>query len=175
MDAENAHEVWIDFASKYNLELKDTEQHIAFTTKRQIYSAIETTENFVIYYKFIIYEFNAIEAANIFRIAIPADLETNLFISRPNILLRIVQGKKVTILPDTFTLDINIQNEIGRIYRNFKDLTIKLTRIEVNTDDQIENDTTILELKTKYLPVNIKQVEQLRELCIKIFSELHSN
>ena len=65
MDWKKIHKIWKDFTSKYNLELKNVEQNIAFTTKKQTYSTVETHDGFNIYYKYFIYEFNAIDAANL--------------------------------------------------------------------------------------------------------------
>jgi hypothetical protein len=173
MDFDKTNKIWTDFTSKYNLELKDTEQHLIFVpNKRQTYSTIEILNNFKIYYRYRFYKFDVIDAANDFRIAIPVETESDFIISRPNILIRTFKNKKITYQTDTIELDNNIENEIIQTFNNFNDLKIKLTEIQVNSDFQIENNTSILELTTKQLPQDLEQIEKLRGLSIKILNEL---
>lgn len=173
MDFDKTNKIWTDFTSKYNLELKDTEQHLIFVpNKRQTYSTIEILNNFKIYYRYRFYKFDVIDAGNDFRIAIPVETESDFIISRPNILIRTFKNKKLTYQPDTIELDNSIENEIIQTFNNFNDLKIKLTEIQVNSDSQIENKTSILELTTKQLPQDLEQIEKLRELSIKILNEL---
>lgn len=44
--------------------------------------------------------------------------------------------------------------------------------IQVNSAPQINSNTNILELTTKQLPQQIEDIEELRELSIKILNEL---
>jgi len=173
MDFDKTHKIWTDFTSKYNLELKDIDQHLIFVpNKRQTYSTIEILNDFKIYYRYRFYKFDVIDAGNDFRIAIPVETELDFVISRPNILTRTFKNKKLIYQTDTIELDNSIENEIIQIFNDFNDLKIKLTEIQVNSDSQIENNTNILELTTKQLPQDIEQIEKLRGLSIKILNEL---
>ena len=174
MDIDKIHKIWIDFTSEYNLELKDVDKHLIFVpNKKQTYSTVETINEFKIFYKYVFYKLDVIDAGNEFRIAIPVETESNFIISRPNILIRTFKNKKINYSTDRIKLENNIENEIIQIFYNFKDLRISLIKIQVNSDDQIENNTNILELTTKQLPQDIEQLDELRELSIKILNELN--
>lgn len=173
MDFDKINKIWTDFTSKYNLELKDIDQHLIFVpSKKQTYSTVEIINDFKIYYKYVFYKLDLIDVGSDFRIAIPVETKLDIIISRPNILIRTFKNKKITYPTDTIELDSSIENEIIQIFNNFNDLKIKLTEIQVNSDSQIENNTTILELTTTQLPQDIEQIEELRELSIKILNEL---
>ena len=95
MDWNKINKIWTDFTSKYNLELKDIDQHLIFVpNKRQTYSTIEILNDFKIYYRYRFYKFDVIDAGNDFRIAIPVETELNFIISRPNILSGLLKTKK---------------------------------------------------------------------------------
>ena len=173
MDFDKINKIWTDFTSKYNLELKDIDQHLIFVpNKKQTYSTDEIINDFKIYYKYVFYKLDLINVGNDFRIAIPVETKLDIIISRPNILIRTFKNKKITYPTDTIEFESSIENEIIQMFNNFNDLKIKLTEIQVNSDSQIENNTTILELTTKQLPQDIEQIEELRELSIKILNEL---
>ena len=173
MDWNKINKIWTDFTSKYNLELKDIDQHLIFVpNKRQTYSTVEIINDFKIYYKYVFYKLDLIDVGNDFRIAIPVETKLDIIISRPNLLIRTFKNKRINYSIDIIKLDNRIENEIIRLFNKFNDLKISLTSIQVNSDSQIENNTNILELTTKQLPQEIEQIEELRELIIKILNEL---
>jgi len=173
MDWNKINKIWTDFTSKYNLELKDIDQHLIFVpNKRQTYSTVEIINDFKIYYKYVFYKLDLIDVGNDFRIAIPVETKLDIIISRPNLLIRTFKNKRINYSIDIIKLDNRIENEIIRLFNKFNDLKISLTSIQVNSDSQIENNTNILELTTKQLPQEIEQIEKLRELIIKILNEL---
>ncbi|OQX75884.1 MAG: hypothetical protein B6D64_10855 [Bacteroidetes bacterium 4484_276] len=47
-----------------------------------------------------------------------------------------------------------------------------LTPHQINSDSQIDNNTTILELTTTQLSQGVKQIEELRGLSIKTLNDL---
>ena len=98
--------------------------------------------------------------------------ESNFIISRPNILSRIIKNKKIAYSSDLIELEGNIENEIIQLFYYFYDIIIRLTKIQVNSDDQIENNTNILEITTKQLPQDIEKLEKLRKISIKVLHEL---
>lgn len=174
MDLEKIHKIWIDFTSKYNLELKDIDQHLIFVPdKRQSYLTVEYYQDYIIHYKYVFHKLDPINVGNFFRIAVPIETELNFIISRPDILQRTFKNKKIALSTNTFEIDNEIESRIIEIFNELKDLKIRLTKIEVNSDNQIENNTNILELTTKQLPQDIEQLEELRELGIKILNDLN--
>jgi len=170
MDWDKINDIWKDFCSRYGLELKNTDQHLIIN-KKQTYSTIESLNNHRIYYKYVFFKLDSIDVGNEFRIAIPIETDVSISISRPNLLMRTVQNKKINYSTDSIKLDSNTENEIIRLFNNFNDLKISLTKIQVNSDEQFKNNTTILKLITKQLPQEIEQIEELRELSIKILNE----
>jgi len=171
MDLDKINKIWIDFCLRHNLELKEIDQHLIIN-KKQTYSTVETLNDFSIYYKYVFFKLDVIDVGNEFRIAIPIETKFNISLSRPNFLIRSFKNKKIDYSTDLIKLDNNTENEIIQQFNNFNDLKISLTRMQVNSDYQIKNNTDILELKTKQLPQDIEQIEELRGLCITILNEL---
>jgi len=170
MDWNKINNIWIEFCSRYNLELKNTDQHLIIN-KRQTYSTVEIINGYRIYYKYVFFKFDTIGVGNEFRIAIPIETNISLSISRPSFLKHPLKKLKINYSKDSIKLYSNTENEIIRLFNNFKDLKISLTKIQVNSEDQFKNNTEILELITKQLPQEIEQIEELRELSIKILNE----
>ena len=170
MDWDKINNIWLEFCSRYGLELKNTDQHLIIN-KKQTYSTIEPLNSHRIYYKYVFFKLDSIGVGNEFRIAIPTETDVNISISRPNLLLRTLKNKKITYSSDLIKLDSNTENEIIRLFNNFNDLKISLTKIQVNSDEQFKSNTTLLELITKQLPQEIEQIEELRKLSIEILNE----
>ena len=171
MDWNKINNIWTEFCSRHDLELKITDQHLIIN-KRQTYSTVESLNNYRIYYKYIFFKLDTIGVGNEFRIAIPIKTNISLGILRPTLLIRTLKSQKINYSTDSIRLNSNTENEIIRLFINFNDLKISLTKIQVNSDDQIKNNTEILELITKELPQEIEQIEELRKLSIHILNEL---
>ena len=171
MDWDTINNIWIEFCSRHGLELKNTDQHLIIN-KRQTYSTVESINSYIIYYKYVFFKLDTIDVGNEFRIAIPIETAVSISISRPNLIIRTIQNKKINYSTDLIKLDSNTENKIIRLFNNFSDLKISITKIQINSDDQFKNNTTILELTTKQLPQEIEQIEELRILNINILKEL---
>lgn len=163
-----AEKLWKDFSHSYGMKLQMDEQPL-LSNKVYIYQALEKQKELLMFYRYKFFSLDPDGYGDDFRLITPCT--EDLHISKLPFFKRIFQKEKIKVQTElSGNFDQELKDLLHYFFRTHSKLTIKSGEPEIYLP--WDHQQQLLEIRTRRLPERIEELEQFRNLAIKLRQQL---